>query len=109
MAVGPVVVGSTYRWFPTFLKDGAIYDLTGTTITVNFLDPNGAVHSFAMGIVDALAGTALYQNDATLFTNIGESGSQFAQWYRSYKVKIGSVVLESAPIPFPVYKSVSGA
>jgi len=109
MAVGPVVVGSTYLWSPTFLKDGAIYDLTGATATVNFLDPNGNVYTFTMVIPTPTNGKALYQNLTSLFTIVGESGSQFAQWYRSYKVVVGSVVLESAPIPFPVYKSVSGA
>lgn len=109
MAVGPVVVGSTYKWSPTFLKDGAICDLTGATITVNFLDPAGVVHSFALSIISAAAGTAFYTNLTTLFTTTGMSGTREAQWYRSYKVVVGSVTLESRGIPFMVYQSIAGA
>lgn len=104
MGVGPVVAGSTYKWMPTFLRNGAIYDLTGATITVSFLPPTGAAQTFNMSIVSASAGTATYTNTTSLFTN-----ALAGQWYRSYKVSVGGVVLESPPIAFPVAISVSGS
>ncbi len=111
--VGPIVVGSTYKWSPTFLKDGAIFDLTGASITVNFLSPIGTVYSFALSIIDALAGTASYVNQPNLFTTDGMQGIDGlmeAQWYRSYRITFGGGgILESKPIPFMVYQSIAGS
>lgn len=113
--VGPIVVGSTYKWSPTFLKDGAIFDLTGCTITVNFLSPptpahpNGQVFTFPLAIIDASAGTAFYINLTDLFMTDGMDGSMQAQWFRSYRVAFGSGILESKAIPFFVYQSIAGS
>jgi hypothetical protein len=102
MAVGPIVVGSTYQWLPSFLRNRAIFDLTGATIVISFLPPTGTAQIFTMSIVSAPAGTATYTNLTTLFSVAGE-------WFRSYKITVGGIVLESAGIPFKVYPSVSGS
>ncbi len=104
MASGPVVVGSTYLWRTKFLRDGAIYDLTGATITISFQPPSGAVQTFSMSPSSPTEGIAEYTNTTALFT-----GTQDAQWNRSYKVTKSGIVLESQPIPFKVYRSVSGS
>lgn len=100
MANGPFVVGSTYKWSPTFLKDGAIYDLTGATVTVNFRSPANVVTSFSMTPISASAGTYTYTNATTLFTAAG-------QWYRSYSISLSGVVLQSKGIEFQVNPSVA--
>lgn len=111
--VGPIVVGSTYNWSPTFLKDGAIFVLSGASLTVNFLSPTGIVFSFAMTIIDAFAGTASYVNQPNLFTTAGMQGADGlmdGQWYRSYRITFGGGgILESKAIPFKVYQSIAGS
>lgn len=99
-----IVAGSTYKWNATFLKDGAIYDLTGATITLSFLPPTGVAQLFSMTIVSAAAGTATYSSLTTLFTNALAGG-----WVRSYKIVKDGVVLESPEIVFTVKRSISGS
>ena len=101
---GPIVAGSTYKWSPTFIKDGVIYDLTGATIIVSFLPPTGSAQTFSMSILSASAGTATYTNLTTLFTN-----ALAGQWSRSYRVTLSGVVLESKEIAFQVYRSIAGS
>lgn len=98
MSDGPFTIGSTYKWSPTFLKDGSIFDLSGASISINFRGPNNVLSSFAMTITGI--NLATYTNATTLFTIAG-------QWYRSYTISVGGVVLQSKGIEFQVYPSVS--
>ncbi len=91
----PIVIGSTYRWFPSFYKDGAQF--TPTTITINFRSPTNVLSSFSMTVS---GNTGLYTNLTTLFTAAG-------QWNRSYTLTEGGIVLQSKGITFKVYPSVS--
>lgn len=104
------VVGGTYDWFlnpaqintETAPKVFGTWDITGATVTISFVDPNGNGHSFSATIVSGPNGTAHYINATSLFNISG-------QWGYSWKVSLSGTVLESQIINFTVYPSAAAA
>lgn len=105
--IAAVVVGGTYDWFlnPASINTEAApgvfgaWNLTGATVTITFVDPNGNGHSFtATVLTPGTAGTAHYINATGLFNVAGA-------WFYSWKVSLSGTVLESQLIPLTVYPS----
>ena len=109
MAIQPVVIGGTYDWFlkakintqaaPTVF---GIWDLTGATVTINFIPPSGTASHLSASVVSASAGTAHYVNLAALFSVAGT-------WQVSWKVSKSGTILETELESFTVYASGAAA
>lgn len=100
MAVASVLsLGSTYLFTPNpaILKDGAVWDLTGATVTIIFTPPSpAAAFTRTATITDAAAGVASYQCTTT---DLNASGA----WARQWHVVQGSIDIKiEPPISFTV-------
>ena len=111
MSAQPVVVGSTYDWFlnPASINTEAApgvfgaWNISGATVTINFVDPNGNGHSFTASLVNGgTTGQAHYVNATSLFNMQGE-------WGYSWRVSLSGTVLESQIVNFTVYPSGAAA
>src|SRR5262245_22708921 len=102
----PLVVGGTYRLSPggenpagtltALRKDGATWDLTGATVTLQLKDPSGNVTGpFTATVSSPSGGIAFYD---LLTTDLDEAGV----WYVKWKVVQGSLSLPSEWIEFRV-------
>jgi hypothetical protein len=117
MAIQPIVAGGTYDWFlnPAHINTRAspkvygIWDITGATVTISFMrygnGPDAAATSvgghFSATILSGTDGTAHYTNAAGLFSE--------GTWGVSWKVVVGSTVLESEIMFFKVKASGAAA
>jgi hypothetical protein len=103
----PIVCGGTYDWFlnPASINTEAapnvfgIWNITGATVTITFVNPSGVGQSFTATIISGSAGTAHYINTTSLF-NVAGTG-----WWLSWRVSLGGTVLETQPIYFEVFAS----
>ena len=108
MSCDPLTVGSTYRFKPdgdSILKDGAIWDLTGATVSIIFertdvgdelLD--GTSFTRTATVSNAAAGEAYYD---CLTTDLDVAGI----WSRAWKVVQGSITITHEPVAFEVIDS----
>lgn len=96
MSVPYFAVGNTHRFRTNPMrKDGAVYNLTGTTVSLLLIKPDGTVLTKAATLDDAANGVASYTTTTTDFDTAGI-------WKRQWKVVDGSIVLRSAPVAFEV-------
>ena len=100
MASEPIVMGGTYYWKLTATKDGAVWDLTGATITITFFTPSGTTKEYAAAILVAANGTAFYVNPTATFDAKGP-------WSVSWQVTQSGVIQETQEDSFTVYRSLA--
>ncbi len=106
MAAQAPVIGGTYDWFlnPAKINTQAapdvfgIWDLTGATVTISFVNPSGDGQQFSATVLSATAGTAHYINLASLFTTAGD-------WGVSWKISKSGTILETEIAYFTVKAS----
>src|SRR5262245_36180002 len=89
---------STYEWFLTATKDGVVWDLTGATVTLLLLDPDGTTATKSASLVVPASGTAKYVGTTTDLPKAGN-------WSRAWRVVQGVIDVTGLPIPFTVIKS----
>ena len=94
-----IVVGSTPDFTLNAQKDSVVWDITGGTILLYLIKPDGTVLGpYTATITSGIGGIAHYQV-ATTVLNIRGS------WYKQWKVTVSSIVMWSEQIPFTVYRA----
>lgn len=88
-----IVTRSTQRFFLYASKDGAVWNITGATVTLVLTDPLGVVTTKTATISDAANGVAYYE---TLVTDITLAGS----WLRRWRVVQSPLDITSLPVAF---------
>jgi len=95
----PIVVGNTHDFVANFQKDGSTWNITGGTISLYLIKPNGVVlPPFSATITSGSGGVAHYAAAATVLDVPGE-------WKKLWYVSVSGVVQRSTKIPFMVYDS----
>jgi len=92
----PIVVGDTATFQLTARKDGAIWDISGATVSLRLRKPDGTVLTpLDASITDGPAGVARYTTDTDLLDSVGD-------WRRQWTVSKSGVVLSSQSVNFAV-------
>lgn len=94
----PLTVGSQYKFLDTITKNGAVWDLTGATVTIFFKRPDGSTFSTAGSLHDADSGQVTYTCSTSDLSVAGN-------WTRSWRVVLGGFTDYSEPILFTVVAS----
>ena len=101
------VVGNTYRiWLNEtgLLVDNAIQDLTGYTVKLSFVRPDGTSFTVTATVDTPATGIAHFD---TLTGTVGPTGTATlnlaGQWRRTWNINNGTIDLDSAPINFAVH------
>lgn len=88
----PLVIGDTIDFTATVKKDGATWDITGGTVTLQLKDPTGTVTDYS---ATGGSGTASYSGDGT---ELDVSGT----WRRRWEVVKSGITVKSRWILFSV-------
>jgi hypothetical protein len=91
-----IVAGNTYRFTPNetgVLKDGAIWDLTGATVTLILTDPANVETRHVATLTAPTAGLAEYLSLVTDIVAVG-------QWLRKWRIVQGAIDVTSPAVPF---------
>ena len=93
-----LIVGSTYAWTLNAKKDGAVWDITGATVTMILRKDDGTESTKSATVTDGPAGVAVYTGLTTDLTEVGG-------WRRTWRVVLGAIDIKYLPIPFSVQAS----
>ncbi len=93
--IGPLTVGSTYRFRLEAEKDGVVWDLSAATVQLILKKPDDTETTYTATVTDGPGGVAVYDSAAVDLDVVGG-------WRLSWKVTDGSVIQKSLPIPFAV-------
>lgn len=95
----PLVVGDTADFTIHVKKDGAVWDISGATVTLTLRDPDGnTVGPFSATVSNGPGGIAHYQVADTVLDQSGD-------WARQWKVEKSGVELKTRIINFTVEPS----
>ena len=88
-----ITKGSTHRFQLTATKDGAVWDLTGATVTLYLIDTLGVETNYRATLSNPTAGVAYYDATTAILSTSG-------QWSRAWKVVQSGVTLWSGRTGF---------
>jgi hypothetical protein len=97
MAGATLKAGSTYRFKLTATKDGAVWDLTGATVTLLLRKPDATQETKSASLLVAASGTAYYDS---LTTDL--AAADRGRWWRAWRVVQGSIDVTGDEIDFVV-------
>jgi hypothetical protein len=89
--------GSTHRFQLTATKDGAVWDLTGATVTLFLIDTLGAETSYTATISSPSGGVAYYDVATSVLTQAGT-------WSRAWRIVQSGVTMWSVRTGFDVVR-----
>jgi hypothetical protein len=93
-----LTVGSQYRFRATITKDGAVWNITGATVTLHLKNPSGTTSIKSASILSATNGQVYYDSAAADLDVAG-------QWKRSWKISLSGVIDFTAPVQFTVVEA----
>ena len=102
MAAQGIVVGGTYTWPATILKDGVAWNLTAATVKLYFWpgDLSVAATAVTADATSATTGIVSVTNPTTTFDRTGA-------WFYAWKIIDGGIRVEQVPVTFGVARSLS--
>lgn len=94
----PIIVGNTVKFRLLAKKDGVVWDLTGATVSLYLLKPDGStvLGPYVATIDDGPAGDASYQVSESVLDTAGP-------WALQFKVSKSGIVLRSRVYGFNIY------